>query len=137
MSKEKLLVLNGVDIYKNDEIECSNDPLFQAYVKIKIIDFIDAHSHPFVCESVDGTVQYKFGRLINDNIKKSFVKNMNKNTEESWEDLINLSVSELKEKRDSMLDRLNEIQREKFIIISNIMSLREIIKKEEQCVLKT
>ena len=51
--------------------------------------------------------------------------------EDSWEDLMNLSFPELVAKRNGLLHKLQETQRQKMKVIANIMSLRGLLKKEK------
>lgn len=114
MDEEVLITINGIDIYKNDYIYASHSANFIAKTKVKLIEVKD---DKYLCESDFGDlIEFMFVQPIN--IEECVL---------SFDMLITRDIEELKRLRQQLQDRLTEKQKEKTIIISNIMSLQKLI----------
>ena len=114
MDEKVLITINGIDIYKNDYVYASHSANFIAKTKVKLIEVKD---DKYLCESEFGDIiEFMFIQPIN--IEKCVF---------SFDMLITRDIEELKRLRLQLQDRLTEKQKEKTIIISNIMSLQKLI----------
>ena len=121
--KKPLFHIKGSPIYKGDVIECSNEPDFRTYKKIKILDYDPGAEYPYKGDFGGHDILLKYARLPAPDPTAVV-------SEESWEDLMNLNLPELIAQRNGLLHRLQETQRQKMQVIANIMSLRGLLEKE-------
>ena len=127
MTDKPLFHLKGSPIYKGDVIEVSNEPDFRTYKKIKILEYYPGAEYPYLGDFGGHDIVSMYARLPA--IDPTTVVAEEPNAE-SWEDLMHLSLPELVAKRNGLLHKLQETQRQKMQVIANIMSLRGLLKKE-------
>lgn len=114
MDEGALVIINEICIHKNDYVYASNSSTFMAKTKAKLIEVKD---DKYLCELEPGDiVEFMFVQPIN--IEECVF---------SFDMLITRDIEELKYLRRQLQDRLTEKQKEKTIVISNIMSLQKLI----------